>query len=178
DGVGLEHVPGDDRVVLRPVLPVHPLPADDRHLRDADAPARGARPPGQRRHGGGRGPATMTAPTQLPPYGLVAEFDSAQALLRACEQTRDAGYTRAHAYSPSPVGGLIDALGRKPTLLPLVVLLGGVIGGLSGYLLQWYTSTISYPLNVAGKPYHSWPMFIPVTFECTVLGAALAAVIG
>jgi len=114
----------------------------------------------------------------LPPYGLVAGFDSAQALVAAAEKARDAGYKRMDAYSPFPIEGLMDALGHRTTALPLVVLLGGIIGGLGGYLLQYYTATQTYPLNVGGRPLHSWPMFIPVTFECTVLGAALAAVFG
>jgi hypothetical protein len=119
-----------------------------------------------------------TAPRELPPYGLLAEFESAQALLDAAEKARDAGFRRMDAYSPFPVEGLTDALGQRPTKLPVVVLLGGLLGGLGGYFLQWYTSTTSYPLNIAGRPMNSWPMFIPVTFECTVLGASLAAVFG
>jgi hypothetical protein len=114
----------------------------------------------------------------LPPYGLVAEYDSATALVQAAAAARDAGYKRMDAYSPFPVEDLTEALGQRPTKLPLVVLLGGLLGGLGGYFLQWYTATQSYPLNVGGRPFHSWPMFIPVTFECTVLGASLAAVIG
>src|SRR5262245_22513806 len=114
----------------------------------------------------------------LPPYGLVAEFETAQGLVAAAEQARDAGYQRMDAYSPFPIEGLTDALGQRPTKLPIIVLLGGLLGGLGGYLLQWYTSTVSYPLNVGGRPFHSWPSFIPVTFECTVLGAALSAVFG
>jgi hypothetical protein len=114
----------------------------------------------------------------LPPYGVVVEFESATHLLAAAAKARDAGYKRMDAYSPFPVEGLTDALGQRPTKLPLVVLLGGLIGGLTGYFLQFYTSVYSYPIVVGGKPYHSAPMFIPVTFECTVLGASLAAVIG
>jgi hypothetical protein len=116
----------------------------------------------------------------LPPYGLLAEFDSAQALVAAAARARDAGYRRTEAYSPFPVEGLTEALGQHPTRLPLVVLLGGIIGGLGGFVLQWYTSGWSYPFNVGGRPagLGSWPSFIPVTFECTVLGAALSAVFG
>jgi hypothetical protein len=114
----------------------------------------------------------------LPSYGLLAEFDSAQALVHAAEKARDAGFKRMDGYSPFPVEGLMEALGHTTKLLPMVVLLGGLLGGLTGYLLQWYTSTVSYPFNVGGKPFHSWPMFIPVTFECTILGASLAAVFG
>ena len=122
-------------------------------------------------------PAT---PRELPPYGLVAEFETAQALVNAAAKARDTGFKRMDAYSPFPIEGLTDALGQRPTRLPLVVLLGGLVGGLTGFLLQWYTSTYSYHLNIAGRPADigSWPMFIPVTFECTVLGASLSAVFG
>ena len=117
-------------------------------------------------------------PTTIPPYGLVAEFETAQALVQAAEKARDAGFKRMDAYSPFPIEGLTEALGHRTTMLPLVVLLGGIIGGLGGYLLQYVTSVYTYPLNVGGRPLHSWPMFIPVTFECTILGAALSAVFG
>jgi hypothetical protein len=117
-------------------------------------------------------------PQELPPYGLVAEFESAQALVAAAAKARDAGYKKMDAYSPFPIEGLMDALGHKANILPLLVLMGGVLGGLGGYFLQYYTSVYYYPLNVGGRPFHSWPMFIPVTFECTILGAALTAVFG
>jgi hypothetical protein len=120
----------------------------------------------------------MSAKTTLPPYGLAAEFDSAQALMNAANAAREAGYKRMDAYSPFPIEDLTDALGQRPTKLPLVVLLGGLLGGLGGFLLQYYTSVYTYPLNIGGKPYNSWPAFIPVTFECTVLGASLSAVFG
>ena len=126
-------------------------------------------------------PATPpTQPPQLPPYGLAAEFASAQELIQAAERARDAGYRRMDAYSPFPIEGLTDALGQRPTKLPLVVLLGGLLGGLGGFTLAWYTATYSYHLNIAGRPADigSWPAFIPITFECTVLGASLAAVFG
>jgi Alternative complex III, ActD subunit len=114
----------------------------------------------------------------VPPYGLVAEYDSAQALVEAASKARHAGYRRMDAYSPFPIEGLTDALGHPTTRLPLVVFLGGLLGGLAGYFLQYYTSVHSYPFNVGGRPFHSWPAFIPVTFECTILGAALSAVFG
>jgi hypothetical protein len=114
----------------------------------------------------------------LPPYGLVAEFESAASLVQAAARARDAGYKRMDAYSPFPIEDLTDALGQRPTVLPFVVLLGGLLGGVGGYLLQYVTAVHSYPLNIGGRPLHSWPMFLPVTFECTVLGASLAAVFG
>jgi hypothetical protein len=111
-------------------------------------------------------------------YGVLGEFDSAERLIDAARAARKAGYERMDAYSPFPVEGLADALGARGTRLPLVVLLGGVTGGVLGYLMQWYCSAVSYPLNIGGRPPHTWPAFIPVTFELTILGAALAAVLG
>jgi hypothetical protein len=114
----------------------------------------------------------------LPPYGLLAEFDSPADLLRASRAAFGEGYRRMEAYSPFPVEDLADALGQRPSKLPLVVLFGGILGGLAGYCLQYYVEVIGYPKNIGGRPFHSWPAFIPVTFECTVLGAALSAVLG
>lgn len=114
----------------------------------------------------------------LPPYGLVAEFDSATGLMSAAEKARDAGFRRMDAYSPFPVEGLMEALGHHTSLLPYLVLIGGVVGGLAGYLLQFWVNVYEYPMNVAGRPLNSWPAFIPVTFECIVLGASLTAVFG
>jgi hypothetical protein len=114
----------------------------------------------------------------LPPYGLLAEFDTAEALVEASRKAKEAGYKRLDAYSPFPIHGLTDAIGHRITRLPWVVLAGGVLGGLGGYLLQWWSSVYAYPLIIADRPLHSWPAFIPVTFECTILGAALTAVFG
>ena len=111
-------------------------------------------------------------------YGLMAEFDSPTALVRAAERARLEGYRQMDAYSPIPIEELSEALGLRRTRLPMFVLAGGIIGGLSGYGLQYWSQAIAYPLNVGGRPYHSWPHFIPVTFETTVLGAALATVFG
>ncbi len=111
-------------------------------------------------------------------HGLMAEFDSPSALVEAAEKTRLAGYRNMDAYSPIPIEELNDALGLRRTRLPVLVFLGGLLGGLGGYSLQVWTQTMAYPMNVGGRPYHSWPQFIPVTFETTVLGAALTAFIG
>ncbi len=111
-------------------------------------------------------------------YGLMAEFVSADALIEATERARLAGYRRMDAYSPIPIEELSDALGLPPTRLPKLVFLGGLIGGLSGYALEYWTQAIAYPINVGGRPFHSWPQFIPVTFETTVLGAALSCFLG
>jgi hypothetical protein len=111
-------------------------------------------------------------------YGLLAEFRTAEELTAAARAVCGAGYRRVEAYSPHPVEGLADALGFKRTRLPLIVLIGGICGGLAGYALQWWTMVVDYPLNIGGRPLHSWPAFIPVTFELTILGASLAAVLG
>jgi Protein of unknown function (DUF3341) len=115
---------------------------------------------------------------RVPTYGVVAEFKDPTALVAAARKAREAGYTRFEAYAPFPIEELSDAVGHPQTRLPIVVFLGGLFGGLAGYLLQYYTAVIEYPLNIGGRPPHSWPAFIPVTFECTILGAALAAVLG
>lgn len=111
-------------------------------------------------------------------YGLMAEFEQAEDLIEAAQRAYAAGYRRMDAYSPYPVEGLADAIGFRRTRLPLIVLLGGIAGGVGGYLLQYYTTVIDYPINVGGRPLHSWPAFIPVTFEMTILIAALSAVLG
>ena len=111
-------------------------------------------------------------------YGVMAEFDNPEILSAAAERAHAAGYRRMDAYSPFPIEGLAEVIGFKRTQLPLIVLIGGILGGIGGFYLQYWTSVIDYPLIVGGKPYNSWPAFIPVTFETTILGAALAAVLG
>lgn len=111
-------------------------------------------------------------------YGLLAEFPEGEALLEAARQARAAGYRQMNGYTPFPVHGLSQALGQQPSRLPLLVLIGGIAGGSAGYFMQYYASVISYPINVGGRPLHSWPAFVPITFELTVLGAAFAAFFG
>ena len=111
-------------------------------------------------------------------YGLIAEFEDPKALVAATERAHDAGYRCMDAYSPYPIEALHDALGGHHTRLPLIVLIGGICGCLGGYSLQYWVATTAYPLNIGGKQLHSWPAFIPVTFECTILVAALSAVFG
>jgi Alternative complex III, ActD subunit len=111
-------------------------------------------------------------------YGLMAEFDSPTAVVAAAERTRDAGYKRIDAYSPFPVEGLAEAIGFHHDLVPLVTLIGALCGGIGGYLLQYWINVWSYPVNIGGKPYHSWPAFIVVTFEMTILFGGLSAVFG
>jgi hypothetical protein len=118
-------------------------------------------------------------PEPAPPiYGLMAEFASANELVAAARQVRDAGYVRTDAYSPYPIEELTEALGLRRTRLSLLVLTGGILGCVGGFYMQYYTAAVSYPLNVGGRPYLSWPAFIPITFECTILLAGLFAVFG
>jgi hypothetical protein len=115
---------------------------------------------------------------ETPIYGLLAEFEKPEELVDAVRRARAAGYRRMDAYTPFPVEGVAEELGFHRTALPLLVLVGGVIGCAGGFLLQYWISAIDYPLNVGGRPLNSWPAFIPVTFELTILVAALAAVLG
>ena len=111
-------------------------------------------------------------------YGMMAEFDSARDLVAAARRTREEGYHKIDAYSPFPVEGLAEEIGFRKNSVPLVVLIGGILGCMSGYALQYWISAVSYPINVGGRPYNSWPAFIVVTFEMTILFAGLAAVLG
>jgi hypothetical protein len=111
-------------------------------------------------------------------YGVMAEFDDPTALVSAAHRAYQEGYRRMDAYSPFPIEELHEALGSEGSRLPLIVLIGGLLGCFGGYGMQYWISAISYPINVGGRPFHSWPAFIPVTFECTILVAALSAVLG
>jgi hypothetical protein len=111
-------------------------------------------------------------------FGVIAEFGTIDALIRAIEKTRERGYTKLDAYTPFPSHDVIHALDLPPSKLPWIVLAGGIAGALFGYGMQYWTSVVDYPLNIGGRPFHSWPYFIPVTFECTILFATLAAVFG
>jgi hypothetical protein len=108
----------------------------------------------------------------------MAEFEDPNELLRAVRGARQAGYQKMDAYTPFPVEGLAEALGFRHTRVPLLILIGGVVGCVGGFFMQYWCAVISYPVNVGGRPLNSWPMFIPVTFELTVLCGALAAVVG
>jgi hypothetical protein len=118
------------------------------------------------------------APHAPPLYGLMAEFDSPDALVVASRRAYEAGYRQLDAYTPFPIEELHEALDVHRTRVPLLVLIGGIVGGLTGYGLEYWVSTTAYPLNIGGRPLHSWPSFVPVTFEMTVLFAALTAVLG
>jgi hypothetical protein len=125
-------------------------------------------------------PGPRVSGGDLPPhlYGVIAEFASADGLLHAVHATRKEGYQVVEAYTPYPIEELNDAIGHGPSRVPLLVLLGGIAGGLFGFGLQYWTSVIDYPLNIGGRPYNSWVSFIPITFECTILFAGIAAVLG
>lgn len=111
-------------------------------------------------------------------YGVLAEFDSPEALMDAVRKARDGGYTRVEAYSPFPIHGLDDALGFADGRISWIVFFGGLVGAILGFGLQYYIAVIAYPQNIGGRPDLSWPSWIPVTFECTVLLASFSAIIG
>jgi hypothetical protein len=113
-----------------------------------------------------------------PIYGLMAEFETPTALVAAARAAREKGYRKLDAYSPFPIEELTDALHLHHNKLPLIVLLGGIIGGLAGYLLQYYVTVVYFPINIAGRPLHSWPSYIIITFETTILFASISAVLG
>jgi ActD protein len=107
-------------------------------------------------------------------YGLIAEFDTAEQLVDAARRARAAGYRRMDAYAPFPVDGLGEALEFHSNAIPFIGLTGGVIGALTGYLMQVWIHTSALPINVGGRPLLSWPSFVPVTFELAVLFSALS----
>ena len=118
------------------------------------------------------------AKTEPPFYGLMAEFDTAQALLDAAHKVHGAGYTKADAYSPFPIHGLAEALGFRERHVAKIVLGAGITGAIAGYGLEYWTQVIAMPLNIGGRPFHSWVSFIPPAFETTILFAAFSAVLG
>lgn len=120
----------------------------------------------------------MAGSRNISTYGVVAEFDDAHKVLDAAHAAREAGYTVMEAYSPVPVHGLDEALGRKRSKLPWIVFAAGATGCLGGFFMQYWMAVVDYPWNVGGRPTLSWPAFIPVTFELTILSSAIAAVFG
>lgn len=113
-----------------------------------------------------------------PIYGLLAEYTTPEALLDAAHRAYAEGYRSLDAYSPYPIEGLAEAIGFARNRMPLLVLIGGLVGGFGAFAMQWFSAVIHYPLNVGGKPLLSWPAFVPITFELAVLIAAFAAVVG
>lgn len=111
-------------------------------------------------------------------YGLMAEFDSPEKLIHACEVASKAGYKRLGAYTPYPMEEVWEAIGHHRSKLPLIVLVGGLAGAVGGFLLQYWASVIAYPLNIGGRPLNSWIAFIVPAFETTILVAAFSAVLG
>ena len=122
--------------------------------------------------------ATAATAAERPLWGVLGEFDSPTALYRAAERVRDAGFERWDTHTPFPVHGLERAMGLKRSLVPVGVLVLGLGGAAAGMALQWWVATRAYPLIVSGKPFFSWPAFVPIMFECGVLGGALGAVFG
>ncbi len=111
-------------------------------------------------------------------YGLMAEFEDPNTLVEATSKAYERGHRKMDAYAPFPIEELAEALGSHHSRLPLMVLVGGIIGCLAGFGMQYWVNVIEYPMNIAGRPFNSWPMFIPVTFEMTILFSALTAVFG
>lgn len=122
--------------------------------------------------------STITHPHGIPDtdlFGYLAEFNSAQELVDASDEVRKAGFTKTDAFSPFPIPEIDDALGIKRSILPWVILGMGTFGCLLGFSVQWFANVIHYPLNIGGRPVNSWPMFIPITFEITILFSAFTA---
>jgi hypothetical protein len=115
---------------------------------------------------------------RTPYFGLMAEFETAQGVLEATRRAREAGYRDMDAYAPYPVEGLATELGLPSTSVPFVVLVAGIVGAAAGFFMQYWSMAVDYPFNVGGRPFNSWPVFIPITFEVTILVAAFAALLG
>jgi len=111
-------------------------------------------------------------------FGLMAEFEEHEQLLAAARRAYAEGYRRMDAYSPFPIDGLAEALGHENSPIPLFTLAGGIVGGLGTYFMEWLAMAKLYPINVGGRPLNSWPNFIPVTFELTILIASISAFLG
>lgn len=113
-----------------------------------------------------------------PIYGVMAEFETSKDVLEAAHRARAAGYREMDAYSPFAIEGLSEAVGFPRTWLPAITLIGGLIGCFGGFFLQYYPNVMGFPLDIGGKPFDSWPSFIPITFELTILCAGVSTVVG
>lgn len=111
-------------------------------------------------------------------YGLLAEFEHSEALVECAHRARTRGFRHTDAFTPYPIEGLAEELGAKETPVAAIALTGGLIGGIGGYIMQYFSAVIDYPINIGGRPLHSWPSFIIVTFELTILFAGLCAAFG
>jgi len=120
----------------------------------------------------------MKAKPRSPIYGIVAEFETPEALVAAAGKTVTQGYRKVEVNSPFPVEGLDEALQLRHSHVPLLTLMGGVVGCVGGFFMQWYSAVKHYPMNIGGRPLNSWPAFIPIAFELTILCAAITAVLG
>jgi hypothetical protein len=120
----------------------------------------------------------VTPKVRPPIYGVLAEFETPQDLVDACKQAYQAGYRRMDAFTPYPIEAVAEAIGFHRNMLPFLVLVGGIVGCVGGFAMQYWMSVVDYPVIVGGKPAFSWPLFVPITFETTILVAALTAVFG
>ncbi|HVT79258.1 MAG TPA: DUF3341 domain-containing protein [Phycisphaerae bacterium] len=111
-------------------------------------------------------------------HGVAGEFDTPEALLSAAREAASEGYTRMEGYSPFVVEGLAEAVGYRRSPIAAITLIAGMLGAATGFGMCWYAFAVYYPLNIGGRPHNSWPAWIPITFELTVLFAALSAAIG
>jgi hypothetical protein len=121
---------------------------------------------------------STTPHARHPQYGLMAEFHTAEELIEAVHKVHEAGFKHVDAFTPYPIEEVSHALDLPRSKMPLIVLGGGITGGLAGYMLQYWSQVLEYPMNIGGRPFHAWPAFIVPTFEMTILFAALAAVLG
>jgi hypothetical protein len=118
----------------------------------------------------------MIATTVL--YGFLAEFADPESLKNCIRRAKAEGFRRIDAYTPFPVEGVSEELGAHRSVVPLIVLIGGLLGGLGGAFMQWYSSVLDYPLNIGGRPFNSWPSFVVITFELTILFAGIFGALG
>ncbi|HEX8833166.1 MAG TPA: DUF3341 domain-containing protein [Abditibacteriaceae bacterium] len=119
----------------------------------------------------------MEIAKESPVYGMMAEFDTPEAMMDACVAAREAGYTKIDGFSPFPVEGLSTALNERDSRVPYLTLFGGIMGFCTGYGMQYITGVVTYPINIGGRPLHSWPTFGPPTFELTVLFACITGIV-
>jgi hypothetical protein len=111
-------------------------------------------------------------------HGIMAGFEDPEQLLNAARRAHTAGYRKMDAYSPFPIEGLAQALGHKQTGVAFLFLMGGIAGALGGYFMLWYSMAVDWPMNIGGRPLNSWPMYVPITFELTILCSSLLGFVG